>query len=132
MTRSWSAGAKSWVRDRPAHQDHHGARCGGGGSLRCGHLVPARADERALIGQVLNGNERPAMLPLHAQPSQDGVEPVIDSLVAGLRGHGRAVLVGSFRRGELVELLGTAQQLVELGALAGGRYHELVAVVGGD
>ena len=45
MTCSSSAGVRSWACDRPAHQDHHGARGGGRGPGRRGHLVRQHAFE---------------------------------------------------------------------------------------
>jgi hypothetical protein len=52
--------------------------------------------------------------------SQDAVEPVVDGLVAGLGGHGSAVVLGALGLGELVELLFAAQPLVDLGSLPTG------------
>ena len=52
VTRSSSAGARSWGCDGPAHQDHDGAGGGGRGPRRRGDLVPARLRAGALARRV--------------------------------------------------------------------------------
>ena len=65
-----------------------------------------------------------------AAVSQGAVQPVIDDLVAGLGGHGCAVVLGSFGGREVVVLLRAGKLLVELSPL-GGRRDVLVVLVPG-